>query len=146
MNRTDQRRLHPDDRALWRNVATATRQLAYHTCGVEYFKKLKVRPVRKRNLNEVAGYYLYWPAHEIQIALRKGWFTHEGVEYWDDRYSMHALLDTICHEVAHAMVGREERYQGHGPKFFRAFATAIFEMERLKLRVDIESSGAKLKP
>ncbi len=100
----------------------------------------------KRHVPSCSGYYFYRPTHEIRVALRRDWFKHEGREFWDDRYSMHFLLDTICHEVAHAMVGREEKYEGHGPKFFRAFARAINNMEHARLRLDIEASGAKLKP
>jgi hypothetical protein len=142
MTKDDLKNLHPADVTLWLHVEAAVWRLVEAA-------NLPVDYVRPTPLNEVDcgdGMTLYGQCRYYRRGRRGLVFTLRrriDGQWRRQRMPMHALLDTIAHECAHAKVKWAD---DHGANFFRAFARMMLLSEKLRLRVDIEKAGVILPP
>ena len=135
MTSADIKQLHPEDIPLWLAVETATWRLALAAS----LPLKRVRPVPRWELIQTAG-ACYHGSREIQVALRRSWSKTHG---WSKRFQRYYILDTIMHEVAHLAAGHAA---DHGEKWVREFARIMILAEDINIRLDLENSGAILKP
>ncbi len=137
MTRADLRHLHRDDLRLWMATETATWRLA---CEVGADLR-SVHPMRKKQVNFAAGYYFFRPVSEIHISLREKWHPRRG---WGSLRPVYYILDTIAHEVAHCLLGREGGLD-HGPAWQRTHGEMLLFVDELQLRLDFASASLKLR-
>lgn len=142
MTRAFLKNLHPDDYQLWLAVEKAAWRLAF----AANLPLTQVRPMPRRMVTGIAGYYITPPDakdKEIWISLRTMCKVKRGGTDWGKRHSLHYLLDTITHEMAHCKVGCGA---DHGPRFSRAHAEMMVLAEDIKLRLDLKAFDGKLEP
>ena len=142
MNASHLKDLHPDDVILWLHVEAAVWRLV-RASGA---RVSAVGPVPKMETAGAAGLCTWTGGtkkhpkgpHVLHIGVRR--FIKGR---WRERMTLHYILDTICHEVAHAKAGWAD---DHGTKWFTEFGKLVLLCEKLKIRRDILNSGVKILP
>lgn len=135
--------VHPDDVVLWLHVEAAVWRLVHASKA----RVRSVRPVPKEDLHAAWGLCTWEGGTKrfpkgpcaLSVAVRDFNRTRKGC--WGPRTTIQNILDTICHEVAHAKAGWAS---DHGAKWNTEFAKLLLLSEKLKIRRDILNSGVKI--
>lgn len=143
MTANDLIHLHPADITLWLHVEKAVWRLAAASRTSLRF----VRPTPKHLTQpRFEDSVLFGRCHfdkkvpqGVEITVRP--YVKEASGWGCRRVRLYEVLDTICHEVAHAKAGWDA---DHGAAFSRAYGKLILLAEEINIRRDIISSGVRI--
>lgn len=133
MHKNYLKHLHPDDLRYWLAVETATWRMARATKA----PLRGVQPIKRADINNAAGYFFFHPASTIQVSLREKWDAKAG---WGARRPVWYVIDTIAHELAHCIIGREGGVE-HGPRWQRTHGEMLVLADTMKIRIDFAAAS-----